>query len=425
MNLCWGDVMQVDAAKRQQQQQRLFFHELAGEIEYHLAARAPRVHLVGGRGTGKSFVLARLKLKTPYIVSFRETKLNNDLARKLKKHRGALCLDDVDVDYTPVMNTLLLDLLSEFHYPLVMTSTLRSDLALLREGGAFERLPWTKDVQAWSKTTSLFSKFEIDPWESGWRRRVVQLLKEVISSEDGDELAGYATIVVDLTGGHPLMLNEAFEELSQMPRTKRAQPRTSIEWKQEHAKLEERLFGDGLRKLRKFVTWLEELSPSAAEELRRLAHGESLSANVIPATRRALLDSGLVYRTPEKKMVLAGEVFRRFLIGNDLEQPQPIIVRATGQAGEIRATAANSTVSVQLRGAAWTLITTLRDSGRPMLIEDLVEKAGVQEGALRSAIQRIRNDFEERGITNVIENLWGEGYRLSAMPLLTLRALEQ
>jgi DNA-binding winged helix-turn-helix (wHTH) protein len=70
-------------------------------------------------------------------------------------------------------------------------------------------------------------------------------------------------------------------------------------------------------------------------------------------------------------------------------------------------------------------VEALRDSEHPMPIEELVKKTKLQEGALRSAIQRIRSDFDAFGVTNVIENVWGEGYRLSLMPLLTARALEQ
>jgi hypothetical protein len=415
----------VQEQTKTQQGARVFFHELIGFIEHHFAGRGLRAHLVGGRGTGKSFILSRLKLKNAKVVSFRDRKLDEALSRELRSHRGALCLDDIDEDFNAGMNDLLLALLSEFRYPVIIASTLRSDLAALQENGAFEGLSWTSQSESWSSSTSQFQPFEIEPWESGWASRAGRFVADVLASKDEEELAGYTTIVLDLTGGHPLMLNEALEAVAQMPRVVRHQQRTSIEWKQEHARLEEQLFGSGLRRLRKFVAWLEAVSPAAGEELRRLARGEDPHVQRPAATRRALRDSGLVYRTPEQKMVIAGEALRHFLAAN-VAQPPPVVVRQSGAGGgEIRVSIANSTVAVPLRRAAWKMVEALRDSEHPMPIEELVKKTKLQEGALRSAIQRIRSDFDAFGVTNVIENVWGEGYRLSLMPLLTARALEQ
>ncbi|MEO8382406.1 MAG: helix-turn-helix domain-containing protein [Acidobacteriota bacterium] len=407
-----------------QQGARIFFHELIGLIEHYFAGRGLRAHLMGGRGTGKSFILSRLKLKNPRVVSFRDRKLDEALSRELRSHQGALFLDDVDEDFNAEMNELLLALLSEFQYPVIIASTLRSDLAALQEKGAFEGLSWTLETDSWSSSTSQFEPFEIEPWESGWASRVARLVADVLPSKDAGELAGYTTIVLDLTGGHPLMLNEALDAIGHTPRVARHHERTSINWRQEHAKLEEQLFGSGLRKLRKFVAWLDAVSPSAGEELRRLARGEEPHVHRSAATRRALGDSGLVCRTPEQKMVVAGEALRHFLAAN--MAPPPVVVRQTGPGGgEICVSIANSTVAVPLRRGAWKLVEALQNSENPMTIEALMRKTKLQEGALRSAIQRIRSDFDDCGVSNVIENVWGEGYRLSLMPLLTPRALEQ
>lgn len=415
--------MSQEQTKTQHWQPRLFFHELVGGIERHIAERGRAVHLFGGRGTGKTFILARLKLKNPRVVSFRNTTLDAALSSELRKHHGALCLDDIDENFGSEMNSLLLSLLSEFRFPVIITSTLRSDLAVLRENGAFENLSWTPSTKSWSSSTSQFEPFEIEPWDAGWPSRVARFVAGVLPSQDEETLTGYTTIVLDLTGGHPLMLNEALQELSKVPRLSRTQPRTSIEWRQEHAQLEEQLFGTGVRKVRKFIAWLDEISPTAGETLRRLAGHQEPHAGASTATRRALLDSGLVYRTPEQKMVIAGETLRHFL-APDVVQTPPVVVRQNGPGGEIRVSIAHSGVTVALRGAAWKLVAALRDNNHSMPIEELVKVTKLKEGALRSAIQRIRSDFDKAGVSNVIENLWGDGYRLSVMPLLKPQAFE-
>lgn len=419
--------MKAEATNSERWQPRSLYAERIGEIQHYLDSVRKPVLLVGGRGVGKSSVLSKLKLKNPLLITVRNEAINSQLVNRVKKYEGAILVDDIDEKFTEESFQLLAYLAQHHRYPVAITSTIPPDVKMLHEHQAFENLPWDLRLLAsWSDVTAPMQRFRIDPWAPGWRKRVARLVEEFVQIDVEFELAGWTTILLDLTGGHPVLLDPALEALSHAPKRQKSpgaekiEPRWSIEWKQQHAKFEEHLFGDALRKLRKVIAWLDALSPSAGEALRLLARtpAEDPEPPLSVATRKALLASGLVYRTPSQELVVAGEVLRHSLAGESSATRPPVSVNISETAGDIRVSVADSTYRIPLRRASLKLVGTLDRSNRPLTIEDLERETELNGGALRSAIQRVRADFDGCGVAGIIENVWGEGYRIGVFPLL-------
>jgi hypothetical protein len=402
---------------------RSLYDHLIPEIQQAIDTRRRPILLTGGRGVGKTFVLSRLSIgKNTEQLSVRTSKLDRALVARLKRHRGPLVIDDID-EQLDEHGFELLEHVAEHHaHTVVVTSTLPPDVSVLHERGAFSKLPWDAEVVTyWSEVSAHMHAFRVDPWETGWRGHIASLVAEILGlKEITDFAAAWTTILLDLTGGHPTMLDAAMTDLHRMSPREGERP---TEWREQYLQMEEALFSTGLRRMRKLIGWLDELDPEAGSALRRIAAGELAAADLAVEKRRVLLDSGFLYRPPSQEMAVAGEVLRRFLADGKGQRSTSIAVVETPGGGDLRAMVAHSTATVALRGAAWKLVVALTDAPRPLSLEELSEITGDDVGALRSAVQRIRSELQKLGVVGVLENVWGEGYCIGNFPLLTAKEL--
>ena len=419
--------MRADPARAQHREPPSFHANQIAEIQHFLdRTRRGSVLLVGGRSVGKTSALSALRVKDAWQISVRDMKMDTALVNRVKKYQGAILVDDIDHEFNASSLELLRYLMHEHRFASALTTTIPSEAKMLREHNELENLSWDSDLlTSWSDLTAHMQRYRIDPWSTGWRRRIARFVQDLVQAEVELEHAGWTTIILDLTGGHPVLLDAALELLRRTPRRQpeggdKPAPRLGMEWKQQHAKVEEHLFGEPLRKLRKVIVWLDEISPTAGAALRQIAQTkpDEPEPPLMAATRRTLLDSGLVYRTPTQEMVVAGDVLHQSLTGELATPRLPISIKKAGTAGDLRVTVAHSTYRVPLRGAALQLAETLEQAENPLTIAELHQETKVAPGALRSAIQRIRVDFDQCGVTGVIENVWGDGYRIGAFPLL-------
>lgn len=396
------------------------FDGLIAEVQRAIDTKRKPILITGGRGVGKTFVLSRIDTGPRTVrIALRDTTVDAALVATLSSNTGAIIVDDIDEGLTNSAAVSLLEHLANHHpHPVVMTSTLAPDVKLLHECGALRGLMWDTDVlQFWSDVTAHLLPFRVDPWERGWQGEIASTVAKVIGADDSDKtVLGWCTVLIDLTYGHPTLVDAALEEVW---RTGRDKVRTMSEWRHRYGRIEEHLLSTGVRRLRKYLGWLDRLDEDAGNALRRVAADTEGAADLTLEQRRVLLDAAFMCRTPTHEVVVAGEAFRRLLGGAPSGAPKFISIIETGSGGDIVVQVAHVKAVVNLRGAAWKLVNTLRSAPRPLSLEELQQTADVDAGALRSALQRLRKDVHEQGIDNVIENEWGEGYTLGAFPTLS------
>jgi hypothetical protein len=388
------------------------------EVQHAVAKRKP-ILITGGRGVGKTFVLSRIDVGSRALrVALRDVAMDAGLVTTLITHPGALVVDDIDEGLTRDAFALLEHLAHHHPHPVVMTSTLAPDVKLLHECGGFQGLSWNAEVlQFWSDVTAHLLQFRVDPWERGWQTIMASTVAKAVGVDQIDKtVLGWCTVLLDLTYGHPTLLDAALEDVW---RSGVAEVRSMSEWRHRYARIEEHLLSTGVRRLRKSFAWLERLDADAGSALRKVAADRASAADLTLEQRRVLLDTAFMCRTSTHEVVVAGEAFRRLLGGSPSGAPKFITIVETASGGDIIVRVAHTTAVVNLRGAAWKLVDALRSASRPLSLDDLEEKTEVDVGALRSALQRLRKELHDQGVDNVIENEWGEGYTLGTFPTLT------
>ncbi|HEY4642773.1 MAG TPA: AAA family ATPase [Thermoanaerobaculia bacterium] len=393
-----------------------------------------KVLLQGGPGAGKTFVAKRL-MATKNVINGRELRQSDSLPwietvkkmlEEAERNPEPLLIDDVDLIFTKETYEQISGIVTRRRGAVLMTSTLPSALNVLREARLFgneEEWP-TKVVNALSWLAQQLEVYTVNPWMPGWQRQIVKILQSVLGaeSEREDALSAWWTIVLHLTGGHPTLLDEALIEIRRLLEIESYHdyggPRR--EWKQQYAHLEEYLQKAGISRLRRNLSWWREHYPEPNKFLEEFAASKIKEQDIPALIRGVLIESGWTHRGNTEGLVVSGAVLRQHLAGLDNNVPtNPAIDvnRRAQDAGEIVVRVADASIAIPLNGTQWKIVSALHEFG-PMSAEDLEAKAKVGGGALRSALQRLREDLKERGVEAVIENTRGEGYHLGEFPML-------
>ncbi|HET8797324.1 MAG TPA: helix-turn-helix domain-containing protein [Thermoanaerobaculia bacterium] len=384
--------------------------------------------LTGGVGTGKTTVIERVAEQFGTSAVLVRGGAGKEPA--LPAIRAAidadqpLLIDDVDEIFDLDVAETLRPLEKQTRrQTTVMTSSLPSDLSALMEGSAFSDVNWNKEaVTEWSRVTMTFATRSIDPWPDGWHRRLIEMVTRATGES---KKSGWATAVLHVTGGHPVLLHEALNVLEVEKRRRGAQTLDgdvpAAEWQRRVLMLEDEIFPTGFRRLRRGLLKLEQRDPQTREALRRLAQGEGeAQLQGSPATRRAILLSGVIYRTASQPFVIAGETLRRYLSGSsETLQPAIEVVAEDANRGYLAVTIGNERYTVPLRSASWRLLRVLGQKKSDFVtLPELQKKAEIEATAIRSAIQRLKAEIQRGGFDDVIENVWGAGYRLGSFPTM-------
>jgi NAD(P)-dependent dehydrogenase (short-subunit alcohol dehydrogenase family) len=413
----------------------LFFHEPLVERILHSETMA--VQIRGGRGVGKTTVLAKLArgLDTTVVEGRRPD------AKAAMQHAidrgGAVLIDDLDVVFDAAVYELLSQLADHLtERRIIFTSTQPPDVSVLMENNAYLDHPWDPQMaRDWSSLTMQFHAEPIEPWPSNWQRRIGELVRTTMSpAAPADELiASWATVTTQLTGGHPVLLDAAIAEIGRMHTDQawvpglaaRDKGRSTIERRRMmHSHLEEHLFSTAFRRLRKVSKEMQDVSPNAYEFLIGLARGTT-DAEPPLGIKRVLIDSALVFRGARSpRLVIAGELLRRSLAGETMSRLPSIVVEPNpnekSRRGIVTVDIGGQREIVEFRGSVWRIVMKLHEQQhRAVSVTELMEAADLEnEAAVRSAIQRLRLDFLEVGVDGIIENVWGQGYQLGSFPLL-------
>lgn len=414
---------------------RFLYDWLVPEVLPPLQQGLP-VILYGGPGTGKSFLARRLfeRLTGDIWINGKDYASNAGdvvslLETALRPETGPVCIDDLDAVYiAEPTRKLLTDLLQKKRSVLV-TTTLPPTLSTFRDVGVFPPTSGWDDptVQSWSVLLQRPELHQVDPWKTGWQREIANGLRAIVSdSANSDhDVSAWWTIVVHLTGGHPVMLHEAFSQISGMLELEKSRGTFddgSRSWRQEFARIEERLQGNALRRMRHAIRWLNDSFPKVGDKLKKFATGVLKEEDIDAVERRVLTDSALMHRGNAEGLVVSGAVLKQYLLaGTGAAEPFIEIVSAPdGNSGRIAVSIADVSIVLPVGETVWKIVEVLHEAkGMPVSIEELRKRAALDKvGAVRSALQRLRDDLRDRGVDGVIENVRGTGYRLGNLPIL-------
>jgi|ERR1051325_2321440 hypothetical protein len=414
----------------------LFFHEAL--VQRILHAETMAVQIRGGWGVGKSTVLARLarELNTSVVEGRKPGGAVNELQSAIEGG-GTVLIDDLDVFFNSEVYGILSRVADELTTRrIIFTSTEPPDVSVLIENNAYVFPPWPEDVaRDWSSLTMQFQVEPIEPWPGNWQQRIRELVRTKVSpSALAEELIGaWATVTTQLTGGHPVLLDAAINEIGRVHAEQTwtsalgagEKIRSTVEQRRRiHSHLEEHLFSTAFRRLRKVSKDIRETSPDAYQFLVQLARGTAETEPPL-GVKRVLVDSALVFRGAKtRRLVIAGELLRRSLAGETTSRLPSIVVEPNPneqtRRGVVSVDIGGQRETVELRGSSWRILQKLHEQQhRAVSIGELMKAAGLEnEAAVRSAIQRVKSDFLAVGVDGVIENVWGQGYQLGSFPLL-------
>ena len=393
------------------------------------------VILHGGPGTGKSTIARRIseRLDNPIWIEGRSFAEDSQaVLEKLelaKTSAHPVIIDDMDAIYPEPSARDLLSNVIRRNNAVLITTTLPPTLnSFCGDIDLFKHPNWNEDlVLNWSVLLQHPELNRVDPWRKGWQRDLANALRGIIgdSVNQEQEVSAWWTIVVHLTGGHPVMMNEAFAEIArtiEFERSDGVDPFQSRSWFQEFSRLEEHLHGSALRRVRHAVKWLNDHFPTVAGKLKEFAKGLLPERQIEGSERRILTDSGLTHRGHGEGLVVSGSVLKHHLQGGGgAAEPFIDVIGSSDRAsGRIVISIADVSISLTAGETVWKIVDVLNEAnGSAVSIDTLKEKLHVTNpGVVRSALQRLRDELKEQGVDGVIENVRGTGYRLGRLPIL-------
>jgi hypothetical protein len=445
------------------------------EKQFPQLAAPVRLFLDGGRGTGKTTMLAKLR------ANARESTLieggSGDAGatqlyvavQKTTDSAGArlsVFIDDVDRLVSlahfrgeATLSRILESLLSlSSHSPgsdarFVVTSTLSPH----RLSSVFRELQTAKieDKLKLMLFSSFLGKLEVvhlNPWPKGWERTLENVVERHLASKlPGDSVESCKRELLNLTGGHPSLFVAALGEVMAIAaadpddnRLDAGRPKLLVHF------LEDHLIRTGLQPLRRAISSLGTVYGAeghrALAYLRRIALGEEF---FLPAQVREILqDEGLAYADLETgRIVVPGSLLRVEIEHSDpgpqvttvsssvaatartpgRRQPVELWLEPDPQEPDARGYLAVSSglerERIAFSGGPWTILSRLiADPERVFSLADLKRPPLRTTAAVRSAIQRLGERLRREGIDDALTNVHGQGYRLGGAPSRSIRA---
>ncbi len=416
------------------------------------------VALLGGRNLGKTTILAHLQKELgPGAVKFggngRSETLEKEVAhlrRDLKE--GVVLIDDFDHISSHQAREAILALAQDPNISVCITAC-DPDVSITEHFDCMRLAPWKGD------------------WESRVRISMSEAFGSVVSQSKSiseEILSAWVDQTLRLSGGHPTLVNAAFQYFTSIY-LDNAQLNTDAEnqllsgpddsmddttWRRIlRIHLEDQLVDRALPLVRYILQQAQAEDSTITQQLLAVAeNGLNKESSFV---RRRLRETGLVYSQPDGRLEIVGELIKEWIprvlaqsrIGDTCSknplQPSPTIKPARPKstpslaseakpmngvqveilgngnyAGVLKIKAASAADEVPLNGGPWRVVQHLREAeGEPVSLDTLAQRANLSsETAVRSAIQRLQKVLRENHLENVIDNVRGQGYRLSDFP---------
>jgi hypothetical protein len=422
-----------------------------------------KVFLSGGRGMGKTFLLQELaefrsretgvesriidgrnwpaaleELARSHAVlgRWRATRAGSDV--KGDNRLGDLLVDDLDrlIDSAGAQEpqvfeelmTHLLDLISSLpengklcaFTSLFHANRMAELLEMLDSRPGLDRKT-SLAIRAFSTLIQMYDNMPINPWSRGWEKKIGVCVKARLPrlSSAGQELC--RNLLTKLTGGHPALLVPALSELVALAATRDLSSTSSAELE---IVIEDAAHEKGIGVLRRALSSLRDAEReewrSAYEDLRQLALGNIPAPPLL--SREILVGEGLLYKEESSlRYVIPGEILRGELLREPAGplrmeiEPDP---QAPDKHGFLKVWDRFRERRIPLSGGAWSVLKTIFDEpARTISLDELCERTHLTtENAVRSAIQRLIGDARASGVENILDNLYGKGYRKGESP---------
>ncbi len=443
---------------------RVFLHDHLLEKILNAGPDWPRVLVWGGPGLGKTAFLECLRdelmgsseLGTPVLILRRAADARERIRAWTADPKGVLLIDDLDHLFNNEIEESLRSLPEE------NTGTWR----IIATAGNIDAIEERAD---WSGSPSLntFHRERLDPWERSWQARAAikdaleRTRGKLLQTSDPERLPSFILVpdspvsdawletILEVSGGHPALVDSAFEgflnlvknfpdlrpDLITEPLSDPRDWQTSIQ-----GYLEDYVVDHGMVGINKAIRSFKK-NKRKFSHLVRLATGGGQAAIIHDAVvRYSLRDSGLVYTSHETgRLVIASELIRQRILaiaeettprhrktgrGHGEAQRIQIKVVASASLPEVRGklcyeTEQHEQGEVALSGGPWRILKCLAEVDGPISVKDLGDGASLgTESATRSTIQRLLRVLRREGISDVLENVRGVGYRLGEEPVL-------
>jgi hypothetical protein len=405
-----------------------------------------KVFLSGGRGMGKTFLLRELAefrrretgvesriiegrnwsaaLEALEELAGRQGQEGNDKARDL-------LVDDLDrlITLAGEQDPKVLEDLIKYLSELVssLPQAVCAFTSRVSSSRMAELLETLDSLQKWDRKTSvairafstiiqMYENTPINPWSRSWEKKIGVCVKAHLP-----KLSGLAQDLIKITGGHPALLIPALSQLVELAETRDLSSISSSELK---IVIEDAAQERGIGVLRRALSSLRDSEReewrNAYEELRQLAMDDS---KVPPSRlREILVGEGLLYKDESTlKYVIPGEMLCGELLREPVGplraeiEPDPV---APDKQGYLKVWDRLRERRIPLSGGSWSVLKIIFDEpARIISLKELGERAGLNtENAVRSAIQRLIGDARALGIENILDNIYGKGYRKGESP---------
>lgn len=310
--------------------------------------------------------------------------------------------------------------------------------------------------QFWSSISMRWTTIRLNPWAHDWREEMRQWLEGEYGGQIPPELLPvWIDVIGDLSGGHPYLLIAVVQEVDDIygSAEKSTAQRSLIEALDEQpaaeardliwAHLENIAIDRGLRRVRRSIQQLSDQSTELHRDTwqtlvalaeHRTGDGDAVGDVSDYRQRELLINLGLCYATDHpKKLAIPGKMIRQEIV----KMARSAVPLTTGPASA--APAAGGRVGlrpdpatpdrkgivtladggkgrrVALKGRSWQLLSLLADHpGEAVALNEMKDRLGLKnDGAVRSAIQRLEQKLESANLRGLLQNEHGVGYRLT------------
>lgn len=294
-----------------------------------------------------------------------------------------------------------------------------------------------------------YSRFFMDwehipifPWHPNWTDYVKFMLSSLFKEDlNQDVIDSWSKIICNLSGGHPLLLRLAMEEmvykLTILEKKKQEiygnnYSILSIEKKMFSSPVDRTLIEKNLEDILvnkssgKFNRVFEQLKNFDLETyllsfniLKRMANNSSFQPDN-SAIRGILINNGLIYRSPDTNQY---QIISKFLLdmlkGQEKAEfkkiPQIILKpfkEDKGQKGRLTIISHEKEINIPLTKIQLSVMKLLYSNKGNLVFYDQIESNTTLSGreVIRLTITRINKEFKALGLPNLIENVRGKGY---------------
>lgn len=384
-----------------------------------LASAAPTL-LVAGGGMGKTLVLQGVREQNHgiYIPGRDFERALSDIESTLKKMKmkdgklPTVLVDDLDYLLDMERNDRANEALHKVE-ALFSEMKGRQEQLIVASGRPASRFLRSFSYQLWSDIEERFQRVVLFPWSVGWSG----ILDSSLLSEFPQRGEEYAPAVKETTGGHPALVAAAFLSLQETEAAGRVQ--AGIDWS---AYLSSILGRASLSPIEKALHRLQRSTHPTDQEaldyLKVLANRQGdLGKLPSPQAVRTLEISGLAYSDPlTGQGTVPGTIIQRYLEGELVAQPEiPVTVISRGDEEGVLVVGNSPVFEIPLSKGPWRLVETLFNArGETVAIDELQKRLELDSPKpLYSIIQRLDQKAKEARLDRLIENVRGQGYRLS------------